>query len=671
MIKLKPTASSAAVLVGSVLFVLGASTPSVAQDCNIGAVGGNFAFTNSGNCTNLQIQSDETGSVENPAGNQIDSNLETAVQNLGTVTDFTNAGTISGGSNYSAFQNFGIIENFENSGSITSQNVFGTAFINNSRSDAVQSNSIIRRFTNTATGVIKGVTGIQNSGGEIDLLINEGLISGDTQELDFGDGDVFVNSGHGIFNNTNRRIGEIRNYGNIIGGGTKSAIYNAGTIELLNNAQGIGSGDGKPLTFENFLPVNYGMIVTGVDKYGQVVFINPVGSTYIEISGLSRVGDVLSNNDSDPNTADYVAVVSGLSADNISNENGLVTYTDTDKDFIYSWELREQSEGSGVWDLYFIEQEAFDVDNTRLAILMAGSETLGFLNAETAFVTNSLSHDCRRFGSNGLCVSIGGRYSDISGGDADETAGFVTAAIRPFVHARIGGFIDQRFDGSETANLDYDESSPMFGGFAGYGADDGSGFQMKVSGAYRSGDLSISRVQFEKTEAGQGEADLDSWAIGGEIGYGVPIRDGWVATPFAGFRYVEASRGAYSEAFIDGTTDFPIEYDEFGIDQSTGFFGVKLQGALGLGVTLHATAALERDIELTVDALSGTSSINTLDPFQFAIAPEADRTRLYGAAGLGFDLGPQQVLNVGVSARELPYGDDVDVTTTASFTAGF
>ena len=411
------------------------------------------------------------------------------------------------------------------------------------------------------------------------------------------------------------------------------------------------------------------MIVTA-DGYGRIKFIEPVGSTYIEISSLSAVADVVPSYTTSKPAPQFTAVVSGLSAENIANEDGLVTYADTDKDVIYSWELREQGT-SGVWDLYFIEQESFDVDNTRLAILMAGSETLGFLNAETAFVTNSLSHDCRRFGSHGLCVSIGGRYSDISGGDADETAGFVTAAIRPFAHARIGGFIDQRFDGSETADLDYEESSPMFGGFAGYGADDGSGFQMKVSGTYRSGDLSISRVQFEKTEAGQGEADLDSWAVGGEIGYGVPLQDGWVATPFAGFRYVEASRGAYSEAFIDGTTDFPIEYNEFGIDQSTGFFGVKLQGALGFGVTLHATAALERDIELSVDALSGTSSINTLDPFQFAIAPEADRTRLYGAAGLGFDLGPQHVLNVGVSARELAYSDDVDVTTTASFTAGF
>lgn len=667
MIKLKPTASSAAVLVGSVLFVLGASTPSFAQDCDIGAVGGSFAFTNSGTCADLQIPRDDTGTVLNTVSGTIQSGLDFAVQNFGTVSDFENNGTISGGSGYSAFQNFGIIENFENSGSITSDYAFGTAFNNNSRSNAVVPNSRIGTFTNS--GLIKGVYGIQNSGGEIDLLINTegGRIEG---SLITCCGDIEL-TGNGIRNNTNRRIGEIRNYGNIIGGGTESAIYNAGTIGLLNNAQGIGSGDGKPLTFENILPVNYGMIVTGVDKYGQVVFINPVESTYIEISSLSKVGDVLSNNDSNPDTPDYLAVVSGLSAENISNENGLVTYADTDNDVIYSWELREQVGAPGVWDLYFIEQEAFDVDNTRLAILTAGSETLGFLNAETAFVTNSLSHDCRRFGSNGLCVSIGGRYSDISGGDADETAGFVTAAIRPFAHARIGGFIDQRFDGSETANLDYDESSPMFGGFAGYGADDGSGFQMKVSGAYRSGDLSISRVQFEKTEAGQGEADLDSWAIGGEIGYGVPIRDGWVATPFAGFRYVEASRGAYSEAFIDGATDFPIEYDEFGIDQSTGFFGVKLQGALGLGVTLRATAALERDIELSVDALSGTSSINTLDPFQFAIAPEADRTRLYGAAGLGFDLGPQQVLNVGVSARELPYGDEVDVTTTASFTAGF
>lgn len=661
MIKLKPTASSAAVLVGSVLFVLTASTPSVAQDCNIGAVGGRFAFTNSGTCADLQIPRDDTGTVLNTGTIALQAAFA-AVLNYGFVSDFTNTGDISGGSLGSAFQNFGIIENFKNSGNITTDEPFSTAFNNNSSTfGGVVPNSRIGTFTNS--GLIKGVYGIQNSGGEIDLLINAegGRIAG--SELTCCDGAITL-TGNGIRNNTNRRIGEIRNFGLIAGGGTESAIYNAGTIELLSNAQ----GGAEPLTFENFLPVTYGMIVTA-EGYGRIQFIRPVNSTYIEISSLSEVGNVLPYTSGAP--PQFTAVVSGLSADNISNENGLVTYADTDKDVIYSWELREQFDAPGVWDLNFIEQESFDVDNTRLAILMAGSETLGFLNAETAFVTNSLSHDCRRFGSHGLCVSIGGRYSDISGGDADETAGFVTAAIRPFAHARIGGFIDQRFDGSETANLDYDESSPMFGGFAGYGADDGSGFQMKVSGAYRSGDLSISRVQFEKTEAGQGEAELDSWAIGGEIGYGVPIRDGWAATPFAGFRYFEATRGAYSEAFIDGTTDFPIEYDEFGIDQSTGFFGVKLQGALGFGITLHATAALERDIELSVDALSGTSSINTLDPFQFAIASEADRTRLYGAAGLGFELGPQHVLTVGVSARELPYGDDVDVTTTASFTAGF
>ncbi len=171
MIKLMPTASSAAVFVGSVLFVLSTSTPSFAQNCNIGAVGGIFTFINSGTCTDLQIQSNETGTVSNAGGQTIQSEFNAAVQNRGTVTVFTNAGTITGDDDNSAFQNFGIIESFFNSESITSDFVFVTAFNNNSStSGAIVPNSRIGMFTNS--GLIKGSYGIQNSGGDIDLLIN-------------------------------------------------------------------------------------------------------------------------------------------------------------------------------------------------------------------------------------------------------------------------------------------------------------------------------------------------------------------------------------------------------------------------------------------------------------------------------------------------------------------
>jgi hypothetical protein len=98
--------------------------------------------------------------------------------------------------------------------------------------------------------------------------------------------------------------------------------------------------------------------------------------------------------------------------------------------------------------------------------------------------------------------------------------------------------------------------------------------------------------------------------------------------------------------------------------------GLKLAGELSDAISLTAAVAVEHDYALKAE-FSGSSAIDGLEEFSFDAAQDENETRMFGAAGVEFGMTEDHVVKLGVSARQLTFGDDLNITTSASFTAGF
>ena len=75
---------------------------------------------------------------------------------------------------------------------------------------------------------------------------------------------------------------------------------------------------------------------------------------------------------------------------------------------------------------------------------------------------NMTTYDCNLFGSDGGCVSVGGRYTGTDNPDTTATAVVAKAGYKFNEHFRYGAFVDQTAN-SKTGNVDLDMNTPMVG----------------------------------------------------------------------------------------------------------------------------------------------------------------------------------------------------------------
>jgi hypothetical protein len=315
--------------------------------------------------------------------------------------------------------------------------------------------------------------------------------------------------------------------------------------------------------------------------------------------------------------------------------------------------------------------------NTRLALGSNASAVRSVLSQRAAATTFALAfdhgYDCSVFDEYGLCVSVGFRNTQVGSDYADsgETAGLLTLAYRVTQELRIGGFIDQNLVTQSPVGVDTKGTQPMLGAFAVYQENPSfAGLTVRAALAYQEGDLRITRPELADTEAGTGRARTSALAFGGEIAYGFPLDDTWVAQPYAGVRRSDSQRRGYTEATSD-SVQFPITYNRFGQQVTSATAGLRLHGAITPEFSLTFGAGMEHDLNSKMDRYSGTSTITGLETFSINASQQQNELRAVGSAGMRYMVASNQAIAFDASVRQLPYGNDPSITTMLRYSIGF
>jgi hypothetical protein len=469
-------------------------------------------------------------------------------------------------------------------------------------------------------------------------------------------------------------------------GQTFTAPLSAGLTGLSFNAQGSGMGQGN-------LTVSAGLYVWSNNAPSGQNLIAATPLTIVNTASMNRQIITLPNFTPlvalNTNNTTYIVLVEYVSGNGVVEmgislnspyANGQLNYF-----FNNNW-LSPFASADAVFDLTFgslappsssapsapSAPPGPDAVNTLFTLLANSGAVRSVLGQRAATATFALDYDCSVFDEYGLCVSVGARNSQIGSDYADsgETAGLLTAAYRVTPEFRIGGFIDQNLVSQSPVGVDPKNTQPMLGAFAVYQENqDFSGLTVRGALAYQEGDLRITRPELPNTEAGTGRTRTTALAFGGEIAYGFPIDSTWVAQPYAGLRRSDSQRQGYVETTSDAV-QFPITYNDFGQQVTSGTAGLRLRGAITPEFSLTFGAGMEYDLNSKMDRYTGTST-STLAAFSINASQEQNELRAVGSAGMRYMVASNQAIAFDASVRQMPYGNDPAITTMLRYSIGF
>jgi hypothetical protein len=496
--------------------------------------------------------------------------------------------------------------------------------------------------------------GFNGNNGELTNLINNGVVTGDTYGIL-----VYDTSIQTLTNNGTITSGFLGEYGNI------NTQY-SGSIVTLNNVQG---GDGlssatRALTFNSDgtgqglspLPINYNIIVRSVNHYGQLSGSRISGVTNFSIyaGGVDGVAE------STVTKGTYTAVLSGLTTSNIgATRSGIYSG--------FNWTLALQSGSSSVWDLIFSGASTADTQaslNTQARRLRS---TFNSTMASGNFA-NMNTYDCNLFDKNNMCISAGGRYTNIDNPSSNHSAAVVVLGYKANSNIRIGGFLDQSINNNTPTGISISNKNPMMGAFAIWNKNaDGLGYQVKIANAYQDKDVTTTRDVIGSSEAGNGKTNLNIQSYVGELSYAFNYQDSTIVRPYFALRYTNIKQDGYTEDTTASVTA-PLTYAKLSDRSTTALMGVKLNHALTPRTNLTASLGVEQDINHKTDQLtaSGVADL-TSENFNNNIK----RTRPVASAGAYYAVAKNQRLSGEVYYQQLPFQSTGSATAYFNYMIGF
>jgi len=305
------------------------------------------------------------------------------------------------------------------------------------------------------------------------------------------------------------------------------------------------------------------------------------------------------------------------------------------------------------------------VNNTYSSIAANGFQLHAILNAQNTLLAIGLNSDCTVYGANNVCVTAGGRYTNVSSPTASQAAGNIQVGYRFDPSFRAGAFLDQGISNTNPNNYSVKNSSPLAGLFAVYSpSGTNSGLQVKASMAYSSDVVNISRTTLANTEAGQGTAAMTTQGGQLETAYGFAMGNRWLASPFAGIKSTQVSRDSYTETV--GAT-FPITYNAVNQSATTAFGGARVMGYVTPKVSVGASVGVEQDLSSNISNNSG--SIYYLGSYSLA-APVIRQTRTVVAANADYWIEKNQRLSFNAYYNQQSLNTTDGITAMLNYTIG-
>jgi hypothetical protein len=540
-----------------------------------------------------------------------------AAVNAGASNSLVNAGVIRGNGG-DGFHNNASLDTLRNIGTIRSFGFGGVSGVFN--------DSIISNFYNS--GWINGsTTGLENTG-TITSLIN-------------ASGGFGITGATGLWNN-NGTIGTLTNLGNISGStvALDIGIYNGGTITTLNNVQ-------SNLTYDGNLPINYNIIIRSTTSFGSLIVTGPSGVTTFGI----YTGSVVSS-------GTYSSVLSGLTLANLNNTTG--TYNG------YTFTLINSA--GNIWDLVISGANALD---TQTSLANTASALQSTFTLQNTVLANSLSYDCLLFDRNNICISTGGRNTQVQAANGlNNTSALLIVAYRPHPNYRIGAYADQNLSVNNVGStVNLGNNTPLIGLFGAWNQRlDGTGTEVKVSAAYGQKNTTVTRQVAGGSEPGSGSSQLNSQGAQVLVKYGFYVTDKAIVSPYLGIRYTQNNMGGYTEGTSSSVT-VPLAYSALNTNATTVLAGVGASYKVLPAVTTFASAGVETDTNSANGTYSATNaSIGTLTPVSFNANPV--RTRPTAMLGAYYDITKNQRLGVTGIYRQEAYQAVSTTTVMAIYTIG-
>ena len=650
---------------------------------------------------------DNAGTIESTNGSTIRIDVDTTLNNSGLI----DADVTENGQAIQFFQNSGN-NSLTNSGTIRIESTGGF-------SPAIKvQGSTVSSITNTATGMIQssGATTVaegirvDSTGSSVNLITNQGNISatgavgargisvlGGSARINqinnsgsitaqggtgvtngivfFGDGGTsVVNSGSITGTATDQNANGIRfardlttlnNSGAILGsqhgvsvGGTLTNIINTGTI---TGTAGYGvNNDGSitnltnlqnNLTYNGKLPTNYFVKVNSSSSYGKISFTSASGSMNIGIADDSMLTE-----------GTYEAVVSGVSASNISNSSG--TYISDANHYKYN-----VSNSSGTqWDLVvndLTEDVQCSVDSgsgscTKTSCITSSIET-GMNAVTNSNFAHMNTYDCDTFGESGSCLSIGGRGIFVNDPQSEIGGVVLVYGKKQSSNLRWGTFLHHNISYNTPSNFTLSNDTPMIGFYGVWNEKaDHTGLQLKIGNSYQATNALITRPVVGVSDQATGNTSLYNNQVIFELRNNKKISDSFTLSPYFATLYSQKYQKGYTETGID----LPLTYNKIIDTSMTAITGIKFRKNLNYDYSFFGTIGLEHDLTHQVSALSptGVSGLTTVD-----LTKSHDPTRPVIAIGYDRQVSDNQILRIKAQYQELPYQGMNETNLYASY----
>ena len=650
---------------------------------------------------------DNAGTIESTNGSTIRIDVDTTLNNSGLI----DADVTENGQAIQFFQNSGN-NSLTNSGTIRIESTGGF-------SPAIKvQGSTVSSITNTATGMIQssGATTVaegirvDSTGSSVNLITNQGNISatgavgargisvlGGSARINqinnsgsitaqggtgvtngivfFGDGGTsVVNSGSITGTATDQNANGIRfardlttlnNSGAILGsqhgvsvGGTLTNIINTGTI---TGTAGYGvNNDGSitnltnlqnNLTYNGKLPTNYFVKVNSSSSYGKISFTSASGSMNIGIADDSMLTE-----------GTYEAVVSGVSASNISNSSG--TYISDANHYKYN-----VSNSSGTqWDLVvndLTEDVQCSVDSgsgscTKTSCITSSIET-GMNAVTNSNFAHMNTYDCDSFGESGSCLSVGGRGIFVNDPQSEIGGIVLVYGKKQSSNLRWGTFLHHNISYNTPSNFTLSNDTPMIGFYGVWNEKaDHTGLQFKIGNSYQATNAVITRPVVGVSDEATGNTSLYNNQVILELRNNKKISDSFTLSPYFATLYSQKYQKGYTETGID----LPLTYNKIIDTSMTAITGIKFRKNLNKDYSFFGTIGLEHDLSHQVSALSptGVSGLTTVD-----LTKSHNPTRPVIAIGYDHQVSDNQILRIKGQYQELPYQGMNETNLYASY----